>query len=124
MEIHLGEAGVLVWGEDVAVVVPEGVCGLLVEVDGDGAVLEVVERADVVEASDKGIVIDLGTHGKVTLNAVTQKQFEDELNKIAEEINKIGDELRNMSEEDINQFLAVLGTAIEAEANGAMATNK
>ncbi len=79
---------------------------------------------DVVEASDKGIVIDLGTHGKVTLNAVTQKQFEDELNKIAEEINKIGDELRNMSEEDINQFLAVLGTAIQAEANGAMATNK
>ena len=52
MEIHLGEAGVLVWGEDVAVVVPEGVGGLLVEVDGDGAVLEVVERSDVVEACD------------------------------------------------------------------------
>jgi hypothetical protein len=70
----------------------------------------------IVGATTDGFTIDLGERGKATLKPVSQKQFEDEVKKLADEANKLGEQVANMSEKDVEAFIAALGTAVVAES--------
>lgn len=68
---------------------------------------------DITDATDDALVVDLGVHGKGTLKPVTEKQFNEEVDKIINTAREIGEQLKTLDEQDVEELLTILQTVLE-----------
>ncbi len=66
----------------------------------------------------ESMTVDLGEHGKGTLNAVTQKEFEKEVDEMVNAAKEIGEALESLDEQDIEDLVNLLD-AVAQEVDSA-----
>lgn len=63
---------------------------------------------DITGATEEALTIDLGEHGAGTLKPVTEKEFNEELDKIATAVREVGEALETLDDQDVEELVTIL----------------